>query len=332
MRFVTDLSVLSPRRSVGSVPDALRFDLTTGLPPAFGFARASEATRTGPAGTLETVAPDVARVHFDPAGSGAPLGLLIEAARTNVITHSRDLTHASWNAFGAQVARDATGIDGQPNTAMTLADNSSGIGANIRQGITIAADMSAHAVSAFFRKTSGATTFPALRARILGGSALDTELHVDTDTGGAEFDQSLNAGGSDIAVADHGDWWRASFVIRNNGTAGNTTLELMLFGAMTSVIGMRDTAVTGSAVIDGVQVETHAAKVSSYIYTTTVPVTRAADQAALLADIGLCDVVLTYGDGSTDILPGEPVVAGWWPAQRRACLRWIDLHAPGTVA
>jgi len=107
---------------------------------------------------------------------------------------------------------------------------------------------------------------------------------------------------------------------------------LMLFGAMTSTIGVRNTAVTGSAVIDAVQIETDAASVSSYVSTTSAPGARAADQPALLDDIGLRDVVLTYDDGSTDILPGEPVLAGWWPAQRRACLRWIDLHPPGTFA
>jgi hypothetical protein len=331
MRFVTDLSLLSTRRTAGWAAGAVRFDLTEGLPSAFGFVRASEATRTGPSGMLETVAPHVPRLHYDPSGSGLPLGLLVERAGANAVTRSRDLGHADWSVFGAQVSRDATGIDGQPNTAMTLADNSSSIGANVRQRVTIAADMSPHVVSAFFRKTSGASAFPGIRARILGGASLDAELHVDTDTGAADFDQSIRSGGGDIVVEDRGAWWRASFVIRNNGSSGNTTLELMLFGAITASIGARDTGITGAAVLDGVMVETQSDSVSSLVVTGAAPGLRAADQPALLADIGQRDVVLTYDDGSADTLPGEAVLAGWWPVQRRACLRWIDLHPPGSL-
>ncbi len=51
------------------------------------FTRASDATRTDPAGALQVVGPDVARFDHDPVGLGRQ-GLLLEGARTNLFVQS----------------------------------------------------------------------------------------------------------------------------------------------------------------------------------------------------------------------------------------------------
>lgn len=60
------------------------------LPNTMTFTRASSATRFTPAGAIETVASDVPRFDYHPT-TGAPRGLLIEEARTNLFLNSATL-------------------------------------------------------------------------------------------------------------------------------------------------------------------------------------------------------------------------------------------------
>jgi len=57
------------------------------LEAAISLSRNSDATRTDSAGALDLVGPHVARINHDPI-SLAPQGLLLESARTNLITES----------------------------------------------------------------------------------------------------------------------------------------------------------------------------------------------------------------------------------------------------
>lgn len=111
MKVVFDLSVTSaPGRSVvaaawdmpwaspisGTTP-GLVLDFAAGVYGKGGnvgslgsvvpLGRGSDATRTDPTGALDLVAANVARIDHDPQ-TLAPLGLLLEAARTNALTDS----------------------------------------------------------------------------------------------------------------------------------------------------------------------------------------------------------------------------------------------------
>ena len=76
------------------------------------FSRASSATFLGSNGLLQTAANNVPRIEYDAAG--AVKGLLIEEARTNLLTHSNDFTNAVWiktavsNTANAGVSPDGT--------------------------------------------------------------------------------------------------------------------------------------------------------------------------------------------------------------------------------
>lgn len=95
MKLVTDLSPTSlpwrPRRA--PPPPALSLDFAAGryAPGTFGdlvvFTRGSAASYFDAAGGLQSAAADAPRFDHDPA-TGAPLGLLIEESRTNVLLGS----------------------------------------------------------------------------------------------------------------------------------------------------------------------------------------------------------------------------------------------------
>ncbi len=89
---------------------ALDLDFRTGvLPAGLTFTRASTATRVNASGLIETVAADVPRFDYDPV-TLAIKGLLVEEARTNLVTNSSaevNLTGWLTNA-GAVNTRDQT--------------------------------------------------------------------------------------------------------------------------------------------------------------------------------------------------------------------------------
>ena len=79
------------------------------LDPSITFARASSATYFDASGTLQTAATNAARFDNDPT-SHAPLGLLIEEQRTNVLLNSATLGTQSvavtaQSAFGKRAVR-----------------------------------------------------------------------------------------------------------------------------------------------------------------------------------------------------------------------------------
>lgn len=63
--------------------------------PRIECTRASSATCFGPDGKLRTVAANVPRIDYDPA-TGKCLGLLVEEARTNLLTHSATFSSSTW--------------------------------------------------------------------------------------------------------------------------------------------------------------------------------------------------------------------------------------------
>jgi hypothetical protein len=74
---------------------ALDFANMTTLDSRITFTRASGATYFDSSGVLQTAASGVARFDHNPT-TLAPLGLLIEEQRTNLVTYSEDFANAAW--------------------------------------------------------------------------------------------------------------------------------------------------------------------------------------------------------------------------------------------
>lgn len=90
--------------------------------------------------------------HWD--ASGAPMGLLIEPARTNVVLWNSDLTNAAWVRTTLNVAKSATGPDGVANSA-TLC-TATAANATVMQAITSASGFKL--TSMFVKRRTGSGT------------------------------------------------------------------------------------------------------------------------------------------------------------------------------
>lgn len=108
--------------------------------------RASTGYYTKADGTLTTFLSNVLRYGTN--------GLLLEAAKTNVVLWNRDLTNGVWTASSCTVAKDQTGNDGTVNGASSL--TAVGANATVLQSITLAS--SARFQSAWVKRLNGSGT------------------------------------------------------------------------------------------------------------------------------------------------------------------------------
>jgi len=89
------------------------------------FSRASGGTFLGSNGLLQTAANNVPRIEYD--ATGAVKGLLIEQARTNLLTYSNDFTNAVWiNTLNSNTANAGVSPDGTSNANKVVPTTSSG--------------------------------------------------------------------------------------------------------------------------------------------------------------------------------------------------------------
>ena len=71
------------------------------------FSRASSATFLGSNGLLQTAANNIPRIEYD--ATGAVKGLLIEEARTNLLSYSGAVTSTGWNVSALNVSAVTAG-------------------------------------------------------------------------------------------------------------------------------------------------------------------------------------------------------------------------------
>lgn len=102
-------------RRIATDAEGLLFGYQGGYDPRqFGatFSRASTATFLDASGVVQTAASGVPRFsHYDPANPSLGPLLLLEGARTNLLTYCRDLSNVAWTASNVTVAA-TTGADG----------------------------------------------------------------------------------------------------------------------------------------------------------------------------------------------------------------------------
>ena len=90
------------------------------------FSRASGGTFLGSNGLLQTAANNVPRIEYD--ATGAVKGLLIEEARTNLLTHSNDFTNAVWiKTAASNTANAGVSPDGTSNANKVVPATNAGV-------------------------------------------------------------------------------------------------------------------------------------------------------------------------------------------------------------
>ena len=245
----------------------LDFANTKALDPRISFTRASTGTCVGADGLIKAAASGVARFDHDPA-TGRSLGLLVEEARTNLITYSEQFDNAAWSkqtnttvTANTHVAPDGT----------TTADTINAISNEIIGSATVTASTT-YTVSVFIRKTTGATIFPMLAVNVFTSGA---QRIFNTNTGQLVVrTAALNTG---IQCESVGSYWRVSY---SGNVGSNTTLSFLIYAAGSTDGSNYSGGFTGSIVAWGAQVEAGSFP-TSYIPTVASAVTRAADVASM---------------------------------------------------
>jgi hypothetical protein len=229
---------------------SMQLDFTNGaaLDSRVTFTRATTATFTGSDGLIQTAAINAPRFDYNPT-TLAPLGLLIEEQRTNLLLYSTDLstgwskgTLATWT-LNAATAPDGTmtALQGDGVTGFSI---SSAGGALYRLGNTV----------------SGSTTYTfSVYVRTQTGTATDVRLRLNETGGNNTLSASLT-----VTTA----WTRFSLTVT---TAAGAT-------AVSTLVGTG--AGTANLFIWGAQLEA-GAFATSYIPTVASQVTRSADVAVM---------------------------------------------------
>jgi hypothetical protein len=218
------------------------------LDPRITFTRASTATFTGSDGLIQTAAINAPRFDYNPT-TLAPLGLLIEEQRTNLLLNSTDLstgwtkgTLATWT-LNAATAPDGTMTALQGDGVTGFAISGAG-GALYRLGNTVSGS-TAYTFSVYIRTQTGTATNVRLRLNETGGN---------------------NTLSSDLTVTTA--WTRFSLTVT---TAAGATAISALVGTSSG---------TANLFIWGAQLEA-GAFATSYIPTVASQVTRSADVAVM---------------------------------------------------
>ena len=229
------------------------------------FSRASTATRINSLGILETAAINAPRFDYDPI-TLAPMGLLIEEQRVNLMLNSSSMSSIQLTA-GLRTANSLVAPDGTLSASVI-----NGVGgatpATWTQSATATGTTSTFTVYIKAGLSSSVTSFPLLMrnsttAVNFTAGAFNTATGVISGTGWS----SVNVGNN---------WYRVSYTNKTSEiiSVGNTIVCYM--GATGGVI-YQSTVALG---LWGVQLEA-GAFATSYIPTVATQVTRSADVASM---------------------------------------------------
>ncbi len=239
------------------------------------FTRASVATAVNGAGFLEAVASDVPRF------GGA--GLLIEGSQTNPVLWSEDMTNAAWIKYQSTVAGNAIASPyvGQPVIADKVQENAATDFHDVYQPYTGTASWM-DTVSTFAKKGERDWIYFGMFDGV--GGIADVFFNLNTGTIGS----SVLAGGFTIVggpwmtpLVD--GWFRIGFTIQTlANTARNIDCGLASADGVQSYAG---TTGWGAYYIgsQAISAPPPFKFLTSYIPTTTVPVTRVADRLIYIA-------------------------------------------------
>ena len=249
----------------------LDFAKTKALDPRITFTRASTATFVGANGLIQTAASDVPRFDHNPT-TGESLGLLVEEARTNLLTYSEQFDNAYWVKSNSTITTNAaTAPDGQ-STADALVENT----ANSQHFLH----------SSDFGGAANTTYTFSVYVKAAGRSFVGLTYGQSTTWGDqyANFDLTLGTvtlqvgvGSARINPCSNG-WYRISITRTRNANSG-ATYAFVFTGIASNNFSYTGDGTSGIYVW-GAQVELGSFP-TSYIPTTTATVTRADDVASM---------------------------------------------------
>jgi len=285
----TDLLRTCPRtfrrtmvRTVAEPSLYLDFTASNTLDPRITFTRATTATYFNSSGVLSTAASGEARFDYNPT-TLAPLGLLIEEARTNSLLQSQNFT-TTWTTTSqnASITSDTTTAPDGTLTADTITDDATSGIHRVSQSVTTST--TAQLVFSVFAKYN-TMQWIGLSAATGTGTWAGAKFDIQNGVLGSTSQQGTGWTANSSSITPVGNGWYRCVLVFTPGASGSTTfLVNCATDGTTFTTSQRGSEVysgTGSAaVIWGAQLETGAFP-TSYIPTTTTALTRNADVASM---------------------------------------------------
>ena len=226
---------------------------------------------------LMTAPAGVPRLDYNPT-TGQALGLLIEEARTNLLTYSNTFSNAIWTLTNATLTAAATVAPDGTQTAFNLVSNTSTGLQAIAQTVTKAASALAYTSTVYFK----ANQYTYSWLQISDGAGNGAIVYFNLTTGAistavAGIGTAFTALSATTPTAVGNGWYRCNIT----GTSNTATSLVTQFGSSTngtsnSVVGNGYSGVF----IWGAQLE-QGSFATSYIPTLASQVTRNADQASM---------------------------------------------------
>ena len=258
------------------VPPSFVFDFLRGSLDSRITYTGANGTLFNSSGTLTAATTNVPRLDYNPATLVAR-GLLIEEARTNICLQSADFG-TTWTLFNSTVAVDQVAAPTGATTADKLKEDNATAVHYSSQNVTITA-AATYTVSLFAKQAENRY----LQIGFDSGSANGGYATFDLQTG--TVTQSANKGtGSGIVAsiqAINNSWYRLIVTTVVDAASTSGRMFVVLSNSGTPGFAPSYLGVTGNGVyVWGAQIEA-GAFATSYIATTTVAVTRAADVASI---------------------------------------------------
>jgi hypothetical protein len=258
----------------------LDFAKTKALDPRITFTRASTATFVGSNGLIQTAASGAARFDHNPA-TGESLGLLVEEARTNLITYSEQFDNAAWTKELCSITANATTAPDGTATADKLVEGTSAY--NLVSATTgSSATSTAYTATVYVKAAERSACYIRLA---YAGNANWVSGKYDLINGVAQVAIGVSStytnASASIQACSNG-WWRITCTC----TGSNMTPRWGVMDSYSTAINASSGVPlytgngTSGIYVWGAQLEAGAFP-TSYIPTTSSTATRAADVASI---------------------------------------------------
>lgn len=248
----------------------LQFAGAQTMDPRITFTRSTTATFTGSNGLLQTAAINTPRFDYDPV-TLAPLGLLIEEQRTNLVTYSEQFDNAAWTKTNASVTANTIVSPDGALTADKLVENTAN-GFHLAQSATITPTASTLYTFTCYAKAAERTQ---VSVAFTGGGSADSGVIFNLLNG--TYVATIGVAPNSYNIISVGDgWYRCSITWVTTNT---NVIAGRVYSALSSAISYTGDGTSG-IYIWGAQLEAGAFP-TSYIPTVASQVTRAADVAVM---------------------------------------------------